>query len=732
MLRRTLCISLLLSTTSLIAQRSDSVGVPELRDLLEDLVVPIHSGPADPVGGDYGTWAGAWDYKVEFSDGFRFFPRLGPEAPESRSLAWRTESITIGARNLIARRATPSSTDHRYELDYGAVIEAYDVRTEGVEQTFVIPRCPALSGEVVVTGRVETKMHCATCTAAHRELEFTDNGRVLVTYGHALAFDAAGRRSTVTTEFDGERIRLRVPSEFVEDAVFPLTIDPLTAPVPVGLPGFLSSPTIAASDDPANPRLIIGYSNYVSALDRDAYVVTTDYQFQNPSFLFIDATASWSTPRVRTAMTGGPDVWVIGLERYFGQLFGKRARAYLQSVADLSTNGGSLLSVNPPVNLEHGEMEVAGSHGASRALMTFNERAINGITGTAMAVRIETTSGTLGTPFTVRAPAPFQSISSPSVTPMTTSQTDWVIATRTVSTAPIGAGTRIRLSRVPYFDGPLEHASLRLFATTEDLLSFQTPLAGSEGRYLLAYQMQENDAPLETTNVIRFDWPVGQGVTTIRDESVVEGPLPLFDTPSGLANIAYDLVSESHWVFGAQQQLFRLGFSGAVLEQLPASGFSAVTLARPSLVSEFPIARLDGGILGQHFTHPADAISSIYGNSCAAASVTFGSGPSYAGSQFFRPTLTGLPASTATVYMLAFAPAHIDLALVGLPGCFLEIDPSSAISIPVNSNPSGQVAVEIALPDDPLFVGDLFAQWFYFDNAPTQLRAYYGIRHQVR
>ena len=41
---------------------------PVETSLTESLLIPIHTGETDPVGGAYGTWAAGPDYKGEVSD----------------------------------------------------------------------------------------------------------------------------------------------------------------------------------------------------------------------------------------------------------------------------------------------------------------------------------------------------------------------------------------------------------------------------------------------------------------------------------------------------------------------------------------------------------------------------------------------------------------------------------------------------------------------------------------
>jgi hypothetical protein len=50
------------------------------------------------------------------------------------------------------------------------------------------------------------------------------------------------------------------------------------------------------------------------------------------------------------------------------------------------------------------------------------------------------------------------------------------------------------------------------------------------------------------------------------------------------------------------------------------------------------------------------------------------------------------------------------------------------------ANAGGDAEVSYALPDAPVFLGDVFSQWFYYDPAagPAPFVAWQGVKHQIR
>lgn len=126
-----------------------------------DLVVPIHTHPADPTFGEYGVWAGGAGYKVRFGDDVTFFPRLGKSAPRNLPLTWRTRTVTVGGRVLVDADVVcnaGATGPTRFEYRRGPVVEAYDVRADGIEQTFVLAQRPAIAGDLVVEGTLSTEL----------------------------------------------------------------------------------------------------------------------------------------------------------------------------------------------------------------------------------------------------------------------------------------------------------------------------------------------------------------------------------------------------------------------------------------------------------------------------------------------------------------------------------------------------------------------------------------------
>lgn len=254
---------------------------------------PIHTQEADPVGGAYGTWACGPNYKVSFHDGYAFYPVLGPSYAKNLPLAWRNTRVRVGGQELVAagETAKPTHTQWRYEYRYDAVTEAYDVREDGVEQTFVIGKRPAAEGDLVVTGRIETELQAEPVHGQHGAVTFRDgNGTPIVSYGAAFAIDANGSKFPMTTSFVGGELSLSLSAASLANAAFPLTVDPLTASVLIATGATLQEPEIGR-DDLAN-QICFAYSRLSSGTDYDNFVRITANDYSGSTLIFSDVTTS--------------------------------------------------------------------------------------------------------------------------------------------------------------------------------------------------------------------------------------------------------------------------------------------------------------------------------------------------------------------------------------------------------------------------------------------------------
>lgn len=208
--------------------------------------------------------------------GCEYTSKLAAKSRARRENGWRISLRGLSRGDTVLWRAETEKTtvpevkgnEARYRR--GEVFERYVAKDAGVEQCFDLPGCPEGQGTLVVEAQVKTEL--AWCGASPAGLDFGREGKTLVRYGRATVVDAAGRRLTVLPNYDKETgsIRLAVAGDWLDTAVYPVTIDPLIGtPFQVSPdsddaaltpPGDQDSPDVAV--DPVSGKVLIAYVDH--------------------------------------------------------------------------------------------------------------------------------------------------------------------------------------------------------------------------------------------------------------------------------------------------------------------------------------------------------------------------------------------------------------------------------------------------------------------------------------
>lgn len=123
----------------------------------------------------------------------------------------------------------PSANPEDREVIYarGPVEEKYILRSENLEQVFVINELPRLRGDLTVTGAVTTELEPPIEGAVGSRLSFTHEGREAIFFSEAIAFDAAGKSLALQFGYSKGQISLTIPEAWLAQATAPIVIDPL-------------------------------------------------------------------------------------------------------------------------------------------------------------------------------------------------------------------------------------------------------------------------------------------------------------------------------------------------------------------------------------------------------------------------------------------------------------------------------------------------------------------------
>ena len=165
-------------------------------------------------------------YSAEFlSDGVAYTPVLGPDEIVDRTMRFSLMSVGRGRDVRLVDLPTGRDVgDLAVRFRRPGVEEVYEVRNEGLKQSFVFETAPQGSGDLFVRVRVEGDVPAASQT--EERITFRgDQGEVVI--HEVIGFDAAGTRTRGSMSFCDGVLEMRLPGAFVADAVPPITLDPL-------------------------------------------------------------------------------------------------------------------------------------------------------------------------------------------------------------------------------------------------------------------------------------------------------------------------------------------------------------------------------------------------------------------------------------------------------------------------------------------------------------------------
>ncbi len=284
---RAVAATTVVAAASFAQQPADALATPAIG---RGLVVPIHT-QADDGGVPYGLWAGGDDYKASFDGGMVFVP-YGASAGPAPTWSWRTASARVGELELVTHAPRLCHTDLRAEYHLGGVVEAYDVRADGLEQTFVLAQRPAAAGDLVIRGAVASVLQPLASEAGG--IAYVDaGGAVRVHYGAAVAIDANGQRRAMATTPVAGGIELRLDAGWLASAAFPLVVDPLLVPVAIA-----SGTTIGAVDvahDPLGTKGLWFAEVRAVGTDTDVRLIRTEDDGSAPFAVYTDLSANWAS-----------------------------------------------------------------------------------------------------------------------------------------------------------------------------------------------------------------------------------------------------------------------------------------------------------------------------------------------------------------------------------------------------------------------------------------------------
>ena len=144
----------------------------------------------------------------------------------SRALSLKTLQVSRSAsRPAIADGELYRTDEGDLEIDRDDHVETIKNKKDGLEQAWRFEAKPQGRGDLRVRIAVSGMRHIVTNESG---IHFAQPDKLGLVYGHATFIDGAGKRVSVPARFDdvAREIRLQVPNDIIESAVYPAVLDP--------------------------------------------------------------------------------------------------------------------------------------------------------------------------------------------------------------------------------------------------------------------------------------------------------------------------------------------------------------------------------------------------------------------------------------------------------------------------------------------------------------------------
>lgn len=143
----------------------------------------------------------------------------------------------------------------------GTLTERYDIREDGIAQSFLFERLPAGTGDLVVRLSLETSLVASDSPQHTDQLLFYAAGIGGVSIAGVTGIDARGRSMPGSMRLEGRQLELRLPGTLVDQATLPLLLDPLIGmPFRAGLGGGILVGTMDVAYDRSNDVFLVAWA----------------------------------------------------------------------------------------------------------------------------------------------------------------------------------------------------------------------------------------------------------------------------------------------------------------------------------------------------------------------------------------------------------------------------------------------------------------------------------------
>ena len=296
------------------------------------------------------------------SAGVEFLPVLGAHADKPEPVHYRWTQVQRGGVVLHQRERDTEPEVRRDQVVYRhdqALHEVYDVRQDGIEQSFVFHRRLPGSGDLVVRGEIRTGLEAVV--ADERGVKFALPTGAGVSFGAVTGVDANGATAAGSLRLVGTMLELSLPAAFVDAASYPLVLDPLIGSViPIGdVAGQPDRVPSVAYDEATNRYLVAWSVQYAtSSWEVRGQIVSGGGAIQGAPFTI-------SAPGVSTIVDRACVASVRGVGRFVVAMRGLGTVNSL-SVRSVSAANGSMAAITPLITSPTLNVTMATVGGDSR------------------------------------------------------------------------------------------------------------------------------------------------------------------------------------------------------------------------------------------------------------------------------------------------------------------------------------------------------------------------------
>ena len=309
------------------------------------------------------------DYGATFTAaGIEFTPVLGARAERPATVAWQLRDVRRGGAVAFRRDrdVAPEVAGNQIHYHHAAgLTEVYEVRAEGVEQSFVLQERPAGAGDLVVRGAIRTELSLASATADGVRFALPSGDGVA--FGAVTGIDAHGRRNQGALRMVGRDLELVLPAAFVDAAAYPLVLDPLLGTVTsIGdVAGEADRRPSVAFDEASNRFLVVWNVQYAASSweVRGQFTNAAGVPQSTPPLTISAAGVSTTVDRCCVASVRGVGRFVVAM-RALGVVSSLHVRSISATLGTMSTITPLITSASEDVTMATvgGDSRVGGTN----------------------------------------------------------------------------------------------------------------------------------------------------------------------------------------------------------------------------------------------------------------------------------------------------------------------------------------------------------------------------------